>query len=362
MRSNDVGLTAAPDGHPAWVTLLGEPPPHDGLPGVVVGAVCAFGDAREEARHLLAGAPALVPLLRRGALRVTGEDRIDFVQGQISHDVRGLVTGGVREALLLDHRGRPQADLVAVRRERDLYLAVDDGRGDVVRAGLDAHVVFDQVSIDDLGGRLASFVVSGAAALAALRSLLGVDDLPQAPDAVAQVAWQGADVLLHARARGLPQAVDVHVLSEHLGAMWAALVAGGAVPVGERALATARVGAGLAAAMAEGVDALPQEAGLESRISYRKGCYLGQEIMARVEARGTLRRSLATVALDGAPGFDDPSLFGDDGRLVGRIGTVAPSPGGAWTALAVVRNEVGADAMVRTRDVEGRVVGRPGRA
>jgi tRNA-modifying protein YgfZ len=361
MRSNDTIDAATRSDHPTWAGLLGERPAHDGLPGVVAGAVCAFADVRTEVRHLLDGGPALVPLVRRGALRVTGDDRIDFVQGQVSHDVRGLATGGVREALLLDHRGRPQADLVVVRREGDVYLAVDDGRGDAVRDSLEAHVVFDQVAIQTLDERLASFVVSGATGLASLRETLEVDRLPTASDAVLQVPWRGADVMLHARPRGLRDAVDVHVLSEHLAPLWSSLVASGAVPVGERALATARVAAGIAAAAAEGVDALPQESGLESRVSYRKGCYLGQEIMARVEARGNVRRSLATLALERAPALDDVGLVGDDGRSVGRVGTVAPWPAEGWTALAVLRVELDVGATVRSERVSARVVGRSDR-
>ena len=361
MRSDDIIGAARRAGHPAWAALLGERPPHDGLPGVAAGAVCAFTDMREEARHLLSGGPALVPLVRRGALRVTGADRIDFVQGQVSHDVRELADGGVRDALLLDHRGRPQADLVMVRRERDVFVAVDDDRGGVVRDSLGAHVIFDQVVIEALDERLASFVVSGAEALAVLRDALAIEQLPTTPDTVIQVGWRGADVMLHARQRGLSAAVDVHLLSEHLAPLWTTLAAGGAVSIGERALATARVAAGIAAAAAEGVDALPQEAGLEARISYRKGCYLGQEIMARVEARGNVRRSLATLALEGAPALDDVGLVGDDGRPAGRVGTVAPWPDGGWTALAVVRNEVRVDAQVRTERVAARVLGRPGR-
>ncbi len=359
MGSDDSNGTPTRSDHPVWTALLGEWPVHDGLPGVDLGAVCAFSDARDEARRLLAGEPALVPLVRRGALRVTGDDRIDFLQGQVSHDVRALGAGGVREALLLDHRGRPQADVVIVRRERDVYVAVDDGRGAVVRAALDAHVIFDQVVIEPLAERVVSFVVSGPDALAALRDALAVDRLPSAPEEARQVAWHGADVMLHARPRGLTAAVDVHVLSEHLEPLWSTLSAAGAVPIGERALATARVAAGIAAAAAEGVDALPQEAGLEARVSYRKGCYLGQEIMARVEARGNLRRSLATLTLEAAPRLDDVGLVGDDGRKAGRLGTVAPWPDAHWTALAVVRNEFEVGATLRTQGVAASLVGRP---
>src|SRR5690606_9961401 len=80
----------------------------------------------------------------------------------------------------------------------------------------------------------------------------------------------------------------------------ARLEAAGAVVVGPEQLAAARIAALLPSAGAEGGEGvLPQESGLTSLLSYRKGCYLGQEIMARIEARGKLRRSLASIELDG---------------------------------------------------------------
>lgn len=359
MRDEHGGAAAASIDHAAWAAILPPAGPHDGLPGVALGAVCRLDGLHDEVALALAGARVLVPLVGRGALRVTGDDRIDFLQGQVSHDVRGLAAGGAREALLLDHRGRPRADLVVVRRSRDLYVAIDDGRGETVRAALDAHVVFDQVTIEPLGERLASFVVGGGDALATLGSVLGLVDLPTTPDTVLQVPWRGADVMLHARPRGLPASLDVHLVSEQLADLWSALRSAGAVPVGERALAAARVAAGIAAAAAEGVDALPQEAGLEARVSYRKGCYLGQEIMARVEARGSLRRSLARLALAGAPTPDaGVDVVDADGRIVGRVGTVAPTAAGAWAALAVLRNEVGPDVALRALGCDVRVLAR----
>ncbi len=360
MRPEHSDEAAVTIDHPAWAASLPTQGRHDGLPGVSPGAVCRLDPTRDEVRHLLSGASALVPLVGRGALRVTGADRVDFVQGQVSHDVRGLASGGVREALLLDHRGRPQADLVMVRREHDLYLAVDDGRSATVRAALDAHVVFDQVVIEALDERLASFVLSGRDVLETLGQTLGVERLPVSPELVLQVPWRGADVMLHARPRGLEASLDVHLLSEHLPPLWSLLEAAGAVVVGERALAAARVAAGIAAAAAEGQEALPQESGLEPRVSYRKGCYLGQEIMARVEARGSLRRSLARLTLAGAPEPGTaPVVEGSDGRVVGRVGTVAPTLEGGWSALAVIRNEIGGDQALRTLGRDARLAARP---
>ena len=341
--------------HPAWAALLSTGPEPDGLPGVATGAVVAFGDVQQETQALLSGAGMVVPLVTRGALRLSGEDRIDFLQGQLSHDVRRLRPGEARQALLLDHRGRPRADLVAVRRDQDVYLTVDDGRGEVVRGSLEAHVIFDQVEIQDLSARLASFVVAGKAAVEVLAHVLGAPPPAAAGAGVTQVRWRGSDVLLHLRPRGLQRSLDVHLLSERLPDLWQVLLAEGVAPAGERALAAARVAAGVAAAAFEGVDALPQEAGLDDRISYRKGCYLGQEIMARIEARGNVRRSLARLALASAPQAEDVAVQAEGDRVVGRVGTVARTPDGRWRALAVLRNEVGDGVELRALGVPASV-------
>ena len=347
---------------PAWAALLPSPLEADGLPGLAPGAVPAFGDPELESSALLAGAAALVPLVTRGALRLTGPDRIDFLHGQISHDVRGLRVGQALQALLLEHRGRPRGDLVVVRRADDLYLAIDDARAPIVQRELEAHVIFDQVVIQDLSQRLASFVVAGESALGALAQVIGIDTLPSDSGAAIHAPWRGAELLLHARPRGLPASLDVHVLREQLEDLWQALLAAGARPLGERALAAARVAAGLAAAAAEGEGALPQESGLEDRVSYRKGCYLGQEIMARVEARASLRRSLArlTFAERPQPPVDEAGrgVHDTSGRSVGRVGTVAWLPSLGWAALAVLRSDVAAGAGVAALGVVGRVEAR----
>ncbi len=348
----------------AWAPLLPPVQAPDGLPGLAPGALGAFDDPAVESAAALAGEDVLVPLVTRGALRLTGADRIDFLHAQISHDVRSLRVLQARQALRLDHRGRPLADLVVVRRDDDLYLAIDDARGPLLVREFEAHIVFDQVVIEDLSERLASFVVAGERAIAALAAALGVGALPTASGEATQHPWRGADVLIHARARGLAASLDVHVLSAQLEPLWQALSAAGARPVGERALAAARVAAGLAAAAAEGEGALPQEAGLEDRISYRKGCYLGQEIMARVEARGKVRRSLARLAFEERPHplTDDASLEVRDaqGRTVGRVGTVARLPDRRWAALAVVRSDLQGGAGVGTLGVSAVIEGRPG--
>ena len=133
----------------------------------------------------------------------------------------------------------------------------------------------------------------------------------------------------------------------------------GAVLAGEDALEALRIEAGIAGAELEGGDGvLPQEAGLEHAVSYRKGCYLGQEIMARIEARGNLRRRLAGLSLDGLPEAGAKDLV-QNGKTVGRLGGVAEHPRLGIIALASVRTEVEAGAGLEVGGVNAVVSSLP---
>ncbi len=289
----------------------------------------------------------LVPLLGTGALRITGADRLDFLHGQISNEVKRLGPGESRNALMLNVKGHALALMRVYRREDDLFVAAEGGAGAQVEAQLRAHIIFDQVELHNLTDTLVTFTLQGTDAAAVLRQVfqgsVGADltDLP-GPDTFAQPPFASAKVLVGPAPRSRAGGYDLHVLSRDAGALVAALTEAGAVLAGEDALGALRIEAGIAGAELEGGEGvLPQEAGLGHAISYRKGCYLGQEIMARIEARGNLRRRLVGLKLDGLPEAGAKDLV-QGGKTVGRLGGTAEHPRLGTIALASVRTEVGA--------------------
>lgn len=363
----------------AWRELLPDAVPAAGaVPWLAPAAVDHLGDPDGERVALLGGAPSLVPRVAAGHLRVVGADRLGFVHGLVSHDVVGLRDGEAVEALLLDHRGAPRAGLIVHRRPADLYLAVEDGAGPAVATTLREHVVFDQVEVEDLGGRLAqvTLVADGGSLAAACEAawrgtggpvagaLATAADVARGTPARATLALPtgpSTTALLRPRSWGAAWAVEVQLLARDLPGAWQAWTALGFRAVGERAWTAARVAHGVATALGEGRLGLPQETGLEDRVSYRKGCYLGQEIMARVEARGRLRRGLARLRLAGPPPALGRArgwrLEDAAGQPIGALGSAAPAPDGdGWWALAVVRLGLPPDAVVRVA-VDGDVRG-----
>jgi tRNA-modifying protein YgfZ len=353
----------------AWRELLPEAVTAGGaVPWLAASALDHVGDPDGERVDLLAGRPVLVPRLALGHLRLTGADRVAFLHGLVSHDVAGLSEGAAIDALLLDHRGQPRAGLSVTRRRDDLFVAVDDGAGEAVRQVLFEHVIFDRVEVEALDRRLATATFvdgafatpsahergAGRPAAATLGAALeaawpgaaaALETALREPEVTASVPTPAGRALLRARRFGPGWAVDVHVLAEDLSLAGPSWLTAGVRPVGERAFTAGRVAFGVASALGEGRLGLPQETGLEGRVSYRKGCYLGQEIMARVEARGRLRRGLRTLRLDGPPpGLGSAQAWRVEdaaGRSCGVLGSAAPAPDGdGWRALAVVRLDV----------------------
>jgi len=323
------------------------------VPWAAASAVDHFGDPDGERVALFRGETLLLPRVSSGHLRLTGADRVPFLHGLVSQDIAGLPEGGAVDALLLDHRGQPQAGLGVVRRAQDLFVVAEEGRGDLLAERLEKHLIFDDVRIERIDARLASVTLCGA-----LEGLAqGLDAaFPGAGGALVSLAATGdgvrtaslvaphGGVLLWPRPFGPGWSVAVHLLQEDLPAVWAAWRAHGLRPVGERAWTAGRVAYKIATPFAEGRLGLPQETGLEARVHYRKGCYLGQEIMARIEARGRLRRGLQVLQLaDAPPGLGVAagwSLVREDDVSIGAVVSAAPAPDGhGWWALGVVRHE-----------------------
>ena len=301
------------------------------------GRAVAFGDAAADFAAFERA--ALVPLLGMTPLRLTGADRLDFLHGQVSNEVKRLDTGGAAQALMLNVKGHALAGMRVYKREDDLFVAVEGGAGARVVAQLRAHIIFDQVEIEDLSGALASLTLQGADAGGVITKVLG--EAPE-PGCFVQPPFEGAKVLVGEAARSSHGGYDLHVLSKDAPALFEAFLKAGAAHAGEDALTLARVAVGIPAAETEGGEGvLPQEAGLEPWLSYRKGCYLGQEIMARIEARGNVRRELRRLALSALPAAGARDIL-HNGKVVGRLGAVATHPKEGVMGLGVVRKDVAA--------------------
>lgn len=294
------------------------------------------------AHAVLTTACGLVDRSARGKLALTGEEAAGLLTGQVTNDIEALAPGRGCYAALLTNKGKMLADLRVLRvgePEPELHL-------DCERVALQA--LFDQLRRAGIGWRAelhkrtvqeALFSLLGPAA----RRVAGVPDLPTEEHAHVAVELAGAP----ARAVATDLGVDVLCRAEDAELVEAALIEAGAEPVPEAAAEIVRVAAGRPR---YGIDlddsVIPQEAGLNDRaVSFTKGCYVGQETVARLHWRGKPNRHLRGVRLPGAAA-EGTTLVTDEGKTVGALSSVVEHPDLGWIALAIVRREVEPGATV----------------
>jgi len=228
-------------------------------------------------------------------VRVTGEDAAAFLQGQCSADLRSVA---LTDALWLNRKGRVLAHTVIAKEPDGAFLLLCPHLGAAeVLAVVTANVIADDVVATDESALWEKWVVWGA-------------------------ELANADVKVFATKRF---GVDA----------WDVLTPIGAVAPGELAslaeLDALRVAAGVPAVPADcGANEFPQECGLDAWVSYTKGCYLGQEVMARIQSMGSLRRILRRVS---GPVSVGQELRTPEGKV---LGTVRSAAGDVGLALVLV--------------------------
>ncbi len=258
-----------------------------------------FGDIRREWRAAREGGVVFAAGLR-ALVAATGEDRAGFLQGMLSNDVKALAPGQGLYAAFLTQQGKVVSDLRVYAQADRLLLDVVAWRRAALQEALERFIVADDVELtaaeeEPLLG------LEGPLARAIAGEALGVPDLPGRPYGHARAAFQGVPVLVIAASEVERDGILLCGPPHCAAALFDACVEAGAQPLGMQALNVLRVEAGVPWA---GVDmdetALIVETGRMAAISFTKGCYLGQEVVERIAARGHVNRQLAGVVLDDA--------------------------------------------------------------
>jgi tRNA-modifying protein YgfZ len=278
----------------------------------------------------------------RGKLALTGADARSFLQGQVTNDVEALAPGSGCYAAFLTPKGKMLGDLRILATEHELLL-------DTERVALQA--LFNMIRRFSIGYRVELYKRTLERGLLSLvgpdaASIAAAVHLPGEEHAHALVAVPGAGV--SARAIRTDVGIDLLCAAGDTDALRAALEDGGAAPVAEATVECLRVERGRPRYGLDLDDSvIPQEAGLNERaVSFTKGCYVGQETVARLYYRGKPNRQLRGLRLS-APASPGAELT-YEGRVVGRLASVAQSPRLGAIALALVRREAppGSSVMV----------------
>jgi folate-binding protein YgfZ len=264
-------------------------------------------------------------------LKVTGEDAFSFLQGQFTQDIKAEIVGvRIAYGLWLNQKGKVLADSYVWQCAGYWLVASLSSAAGVIREQLEAHVIADDVTITDETERWVGLSLLGENAAEVFRGRAGVS----LPKAGCFWANERGYVFPGRRAVELSWEWLYPVGADSLGV---ALNAAQAVELDLTAMEQLRIVAGIPAVPCDiGPEDLPNEGGLDrDAISYTKGCYLGQEVMARLKTMGQVRRRLMRVAGSIAPPSVLPAPLFADGVKIGELRSVARTEDGL-VGLAMV--------------------------
>ncbi len=338
----------------SWFELLQSRGAH-----IANGRVESFGD---KARELAAARDATIvcDLSHNALIAVTGDDAAAFLHGQLTNDVNALPVDSAQWTGWCSAKGRLLASFLLVRRPDRFFLLLPAEIAPAIQKRLSMYVLRSKVKLESSGETIVRIGVAGAKAPDLVAHRFGA---APGPMRVAVDKDGGLAVGLE------PGRFVLLAPPEHSMALWGELAAT-ATPAGADAWEWTSIRAGIPTVVAATQEAfVPQMVNFDliGAVSFHKGCYPGQEIVARTQYRGILKRRMVLAHLqgdDGAPPAPGESVyssaFGD--QSAGTIANAAPSPEGGYDALVVAQVESLDRDDLRSKSPQGpavRIVSRP---
>jgi folate-binding protein YgfZ len=267
----------------------------------------------------------------RGFLVVKGAEAAEYLQGQLTNDIEALEPGDGAYAALLDRKGHMQAAMRVLRpgEEMELLLDLEAAGLEAARRHLQMYKIGREVEVDDESEAHTLLSLIGPRAV----EIAGGAALPE--NACETTKIGGAQCVAVGTAAG----IDLLCASANRDAVREALLNAGAVEVSPEAAEILRIEAGRPRFGAEmGTETMPAEAGIvEQAVSFTKGCYIGQETVARLHYKGRPNRHLRGLRLSAQVRPGEALRLGE--KEVGSVGSTAVSPAFGPVGLAIVRRE-----------------------
>ena len=280
-------------------------------------------------------------LEKRSKIALSGNDRVRWLNGMVTNNVRDLATGHGVYAFVLSPQGRILGDLYIFNRGESLLVETDQSQAATVLALFDRYIIMDEVEVADLSTKFATVEIAGPKASPTLRAAgfeLPADGTLRFVDA----KWCGFSITVTRGDNSLVENFEISALSEAVEGIKTALQESGGSQVSEEASERLRIASGLPR---YGQDIrerdLPQETEQVRALNFSKGCYVGQEIVERIRSRGQVHRSFSGFIIDGT--LPEPGAkLQRDGKDVGEITSATSLPfakGELNVALGYIRRE-----------------------
>ena len=295
----------------------------------------------EQQLTALLEASAVVPLSSIGWIKVTGEDRVRWLNGMTTNSIQQLKRGEANYNFFLSSQGRIQGDAIALMLENSILLGTSADRVPALIELLDRFIIMDDVEL--AAHPSFGLLVAGPHAASTLASI-GIQTDSLGPlHLIAIDDWRGQKIaVLHAHSPLVPRFELWAESPETTASLTDALITSGATLVGDEALMQLRI---LEGTPLYGTDIrdkeLPQETAQTRALHFAKGCYLGQEIVERIRSRGNVHRTFHAFQLTG----DLPranTILEADGKAIGELTSVATVPlasAPVQLALGYIRRE-----------------------
>jgi len=325
-------------------------------------AVRNFGDTRAEFAALRAGC-GVYDLGSRAKIVLTGSDRMRWLNGMVTNNIRDLEVDRGVYAFLLNPQGRILGDLCAYNRGESIQVDTDRSQLEKILATFDHYIIMDDVEVANRSDELTVVGLAGPKSRDVLKAAgIQIPELQLLQAFAIQCACE-CGCLECTVVRGAyedQESYEIWLAPAHLKPLWDTLLkAGGATPVGSDAIELHRIALGIPR---YGQDIrerdLPQETEQAHALNFIKGCYVGQEIVERIRSRGNVHRKFTGFVLEPEPALIAPGTPSDGtktaatntkitsgGKDVGEVTSLASLPtrhGNKTVALGYIRREVSA--------------------
>ncbi|MGA7321988.1 MAG: hypothetical protein WBW98_15855, partial [Candidatus Sulfotelmatobacter sp.] len=306
-----------------------------------------FSDPQVEVDALRNGC-GIYDLGFRARISVAGSDRVRWMNGMVTNNIRDLAAGRGVYAFLLNPQGRILGDMLVYNEGETLTVETDRRQVENILATFDHYIIMDDVEVTNISETWTAVGVAGPKSRAVMNAA-GIHGPEMQPLQVITARCNcECDCVQCNVARdddAQYESYEIWLAPKDVYSTWQALVSAGATPVGSEALEMQRIVAGIPL---YGVDIrerdLPQETEQMRALNFNKGCYVGQEIVERIRSRGNVHRKFAGFVLEGSADIatDAKIVFGE--KEVGEITSIAliGLPWGQRTvALGYIRREAG---------------------
>jgi len=300
-----------------------------------------YGDVLFEYAAVRERGSAAIDLSWRGRIFVGGSEAVQFLNGLITNDMKTLAEGAWMPAAFPNVQGRLLASVRVVRLKDEttddnvcpvFLIDTEAVTHERVLKTIERFTLAGDFRVSDITSETALISVQGKNAVDVVRSVLGAEAAGTPAHRVINISWRHAgatgDVTVIRASHTAEDGFDLVVKADQAGSLWSVLQAAGARPVGYDAFEILRIEAGLPR---YGVDMddtnVVTETALDDAVSYTKGCYVGQEIIARIKYRGHVAKKLAGLVFDQAVKVEaNSTIKSTDDKDMGRVTSVAYSP------------------------------------